>query len=272
MYMIVMEKPSEGYSRARSSFESDSPYRLLFENNPQPMWVFDEETLRFLEVNAAAVRLYGYSREEFLAMTVREIRPPAELPGFLEFRSQLTLAFMEFGAPTHWTHRLKNGRDVEVECKGASTRFNGRAARLIVIEEVTERRKMAERLHEDSENFHLLFNTSGEGILIHEDGCIRAANPSLGRMLGYGTAEFFGKNVLEFVAPESQTHVISRMHTASSEPMEFSLFRADGTRLRVIANTRTIRHQGRAACLVWLRDVSERVFGGLSEWMREGAF
>jgi len=57
---------------------SEDQYRLLFEGNPNPMWVYDEETLRFLAVNEAAVRVYGYSREEFLAKTIVEIRPPEE--------------------------------------------------------------------------------------------------------------------------------------------------------------------------------------------------
>jgi len=56
----------------------------LFENNPHPTWVFDRETLRFLAVNAAAVRKYGYSREEFLAMTLKDIRPPEDVPALLE--------------------------------------------------------------------------------------------------------------------------------------------------------------------------------------------
>src|SRR5207245_9127156 len=58
--------------------DSETRYRLLFESNPEAMWVYDPETLRFLAVNEAAVRHYGYSREEFLALTIRDIRPPEE--------------------------------------------------------------------------------------------------------------------------------------------------------------------------------------------------
>ena len=60
--------------------ESEKRYRLLFEANPHPMWVYDLETLRFLAVNAAAVRHYGYTREEFLALTIKDIRPPEDIP------------------------------------------------------------------------------------------------------------------------------------------------------------------------------------------------
>ena len=60
--------------------ESEERHRKLFNNNPHPTWVFDRETLRFLAVNEAAVHKYGYSREEFLAMTLKDIRPPEDVP------------------------------------------------------------------------------------------------------------------------------------------------------------------------------------------------
>ena len=64
--------------------ESDEQYRLLFESNPLPMWVFDPKTLRFMAVNEAAIRLYGYTRQEFLSKSITEIRPEKEVPGLLE--------------------------------------------------------------------------------------------------------------------------------------------------------------------------------------------
>jgi len=63
--------------------DADEQYRLLFERNPLPMWVYDYETLRFLAVNQAAIHLYGYSRDEFLAMTINDIRPPEAIPALL---------------------------------------------------------------------------------------------------------------------------------------------------------------------------------------------
>src|SRR5437879_5807034 len=59
--------------------QKDASFRLLFDSNPLPMWVFDRDTLRFLEVNGAAVAHYGYTREEFLAMRITDIRPPEDL-------------------------------------------------------------------------------------------------------------------------------------------------------------------------------------------------
>src|SRR5687768_10108255 len=64
--------------------ESGDPYRLLFESNPNPMWVYDRETLEFLAVNEAAIDSYGYDRNEFLGMTIRDIRPPEDVPALTE--------------------------------------------------------------------------------------------------------------------------------------------------------------------------------------------
>ena len=63
--------------------DSEASFRMLFANNPRPMWVWDMETLAFLEVNEAAVNHYGYSREEFLAMRVTDIRPEEDVPSLL---------------------------------------------------------------------------------------------------------------------------------------------------------------------------------------------
>src|SRR4029077_533948 len=70
-------------SSEQNALVSERNYRLLFEGHPQPMWLYDLDTLAFLEVNDAAVERYGYSRAEFLAMTIKEIRPPQEPPQFL---------------------------------------------------------------------------------------------------------------------------------------------------------------------------------------------
>src|SRR5690348_11592344 len=63
-----------GDSDSRAGEQAEARYRLLFEKSPVPMWVFDRDTLAFLEVNDAAVQHYGWSREEFLRMTIRDIR------------------------------------------------------------------------------------------------------------------------------------------------------------------------------------------------------
>jgi diguanylate cyclase (GGDEF)-like protein/PAS domain S-box-containing protein len=119
--------------------ESEARYRLLFATNPVPMWVYDAETLRFLAVNEAAIANYGYSESEFHSMTVLQILPPGETPGFLE-----VLQDARSGAETAKEtalHRRKNGEEIEVRVSAQAIRFAGREARMVAVEDVTARRR-----------------------------------------------------------------------------------------------------------------------------------
>ena len=119
--------------------QSEKHYRLLFQSNPNPMWVFDLESLKFLEVNEAAIHHYGYSREEFLAMTIMDIRPP-------EKNGQRTTAGLD--AADHgiiWRHRRKNGSLMDVEIIWSPMAFREHFAALAMATDVTERRRVERR-------------------------------------------------------------------------------------------------------------------------------
>jgi PAS domain S-box-containing protein len=118
--------------------ESDERHRKLFENNPHPTWVFDQETLRFLAVNGAAVHKYGYSRDEFLAMTLKDIRPPEDIPALLETVKALGDGKESSGA---WRHRLKDGTLIDTENTSYAMTFLGRLARAVVAVDVTQRKR-----------------------------------------------------------------------------------------------------------------------------------
>jgi PAS domain S-box-containing protein len=139
--------------------ESDERHRKLFENNPHPTWVFDRETLRFLAVNAAAVGKYGYSRDEFLAITVKDIRPPEDVPALLE-----AVGALGDGNESNatWRHRLKDGTVIDVENTSYSLTFVGRPARVVVAVDVTrrnraeaEKRKFVDRLAASNQELEL---------------------------------------------------------------------------------------------------------------------
>lgn len=98
---------------ARQALEAqEARFRLLFHAHPLPMWVYDLETLRFLEVNHAAVEKYGYTREEFLSLTILDIRPERERPKLLQDLRSPRPPLQHSGP---WTHRLKDGREIQVE-------------------------------------------------------------------------------------------------------------------------------------------------------------
>jgi len=114
---------------------SEGQYQLLFERNPLPMWVYDPATLRFLTVNEAAIRHYGYSRREFLGMTIKDIRPAEDVPALLADvkanRSTPTVTSV-------WRHRKKDGTLIDVEITSHEFQFGEHKTKLVLAKDITE--------------------------------------------------------------------------------------------------------------------------------------
>ncbi|MBI3169334.1 MAG: GAF domain-containing protein [Chloroflexi bacterium] len=121
---------------------SEEHYRMLFESNPHPMWVYDIETLQFLAVNKAAITHYGYSHRQFLSMTLKDIRPPEDIPLLL---NDIENSGEGDQVPTEWRHRKKDGTLIHVEITSHSILWLDRKARLVLAHDITER-KQAELL------------------------------------------------------------------------------------------------------------------------------
>lgn len=115
----------------------------LFHRNPLPMWVYARDTFAFLAVNDAAIQRYGYSRDEFLSMTVRDIRPAEDVPAFMRHTANKPLGPHSAGI---WRHRKKDGEIIHVEIITHELRFGDLDAQLVVAHEVTERVRAAENL------------------------------------------------------------------------------------------------------------------------------
>lgn len=125
--------------------ESKARYRELFQANPLPMWIYDLETLRFLAVNDAAVAHYGYSREEFLSMTIRDIRPAEDVPGLLTHLKQGKDGLNTAGI---WRHRGKDGSLIDVEISTHTMMHNDRRTKMVLANDITERKRAETELRE----------------------------------------------------------------------------------------------------------------------------
>jgi len=123
--------------------ESEKKYRLLFENNPVPMWIYNLRTLKFLEVNKAAVEHYGYTRDEFLSMTIRDIRPDSDLDLLMNF---LQRTEAEYKNTSTWRHLKKNGDIIYVDINSHTIDYEGEKARLVLSNDITERKLSQEDL------------------------------------------------------------------------------------------------------------------------------
>jgi PAS domain S-box-containing protein len=137
--------------------ESEQRYRSLFDRNPSPMWVYDFQTLAILDVNQAAVAHYGWTREEFLGLTIRDLRPPTEADAFEKALRQRGPGLTVGGRFRHWR---KDGTLMEVEISSQEVDFRGIRARLVLALDVTAR----VRAEEDVQRFVSLVENSGDFI------------------------------------------------------------------------------------------------------------
>ncbi|WP_085516484.1 response regulator [Marivirga sericea] len=130
--------------------ESEERYSDLFHFSPLPMWVFDRQTLKFLDVNDAAIAHYGYSYDEFLNMDITQIRPSADvkiLEAGLETLKQPHSNL--FHGET--THIKKNGQHIEVEVRSNSFQYKGKPAEIILVNDVTERNSHVDAIEKQNE-------------------------------------------------------------------------------------------------------------------------
>jgi PAS domain S-box-containing protein len=125
---------------------SEAGFRLLFENNPHPMAVYDQETMQMLEVNEASVHHYGYSRDEFLARRVTDFCPPEDAPAMREELARRAAGTVTDGKV--WRNRLKDGRLIDVEVASHGLEFAGRPGVLVVAHDITDRRRLEAQLRQ----------------------------------------------------------------------------------------------------------------------------
>jgi two-component system cell cycle sensor histidine kinase/response regulator CckA len=174
---------------------SEEQYRLLFEANPNPMWVYSSEDLRFLAVNETAVGHYGHSRGEFLSMAVKDVYPEEELTRFLQCQKMLLDSPMT--EREVWKHRKKDGSIIDVEVTSAPILFRGLKARLVLASEITDRLRAEAAFRESTESYRSVVEGAPYGIFQAEQGGrVSMANPALATMLGYDSpADLLHRNI-----------------------------------------------------------------------------
>ena len=171
--------------------EGETRYRQLFENNPHPMWVYDLETLGFLAVNDAAVAKYGYSHAEFLAMTIRDIRPAEDVPALVDSVAHVDSVLSQ---PMIWRHRRRDGSLILAEITAHTLRFGDRPARLILAHDVTERLRAQEQLQRSEESLSITLQSIGDAVIATDAaGLVTRMNGTAERLTGWPVAQALGQ-------------------------------------------------------------------------------
>jgi PAS domain S-box-containing protein len=208
--VVVFHDMTERKRAEEALRQSEQRYHLLFDSNPHPVWVCDMKTLAFLDVNDSAVRNYGYSREEFLSMTIKDIRPPEDVPALLALVESLAKAPPNAETAEVLKHRKKDGTLIDVELTSHPLIYGGREARLVVATDITTRKRAEEALKATERRLNLALDAAQLGIWeldLVNDKAYR--NLKHDQIFGYASlqAEWGQEIFLTHVVPEDREAV-----------------------------------------------------------------
>jgi len=225
--IAVLNQPMAGggwvatHEDVTESKRHEASFRLLFENNPVPMWVYDLESLRFLAVNEAAVAHYGFSREQFMAMTLLDIRPAGE-------RERLVQLVRTTGG-THqgeqvWRHQKSDGTRIEVAICSRALRYEGRAASLVAVHDVTARKLVEDELRRTRIFLDTVIENVPIPIFVKEASDLRyvLVNRAGENFWGTSRAEMIGRTSYDLFPKEEADLIAARdQHLLQSDQPSF---------------------------------------------------
>ena len=248
--------------RAEMALErQNEEYRLLFDSNPCPMYVCDQNTLAFLAVNQAAIDHYGYSLKEFLNMTALEIRPAEDVPALLAYVSDNPHGRHCVGT---WKHKKKDGSIIDVDVNWHKLDFAGRPAYLVMANDVTEKKRAEVAVFESEERYRELFENANDIIYTHDlKGNFTSLNKTGERVTGYRRDEALQMNIADVLAGESveiaRQMLLLKSEARISTVYELEIIAKDGRRVQLEVSTRLIYVGGKPVGVQGIaRDISDR--------------
>ena len=222
---------------ASVALQSEQRFHLLFSSNPCPMWIFDCRTLAMLDVNDAALRQYGYTREEFLALTALDLRPPEE---FDRFKTHVQVTDEGYGHRGVWIHCRKDRTRLRVEIRAFRFAQEGQLRELVLAQDVTARVKAEEALMHSQAALRSMVDNAPFGICrtsLKRD-CFDEFNPALAEMLGrYTREEMLALKISQVYSDQNERERMLELlrRTRRLNAYEATFLRKDGSPIRIRA-------------------------------------
>jgi PAS domain S-box-containing protein len=206
--------------------DSEERYRLLFESTPQPIWVYNEENLSFVAVNEAATRTYGFTRDEFLSMTIDDLRAQEDIPTLIIKSSDPDNLIIS----SPWRHQTKDKRIIYVEMSSHPVVFDGKNSKLVIVNDVTEKKRLDEKqqllhtsLQQSAMEWRQTFSAIDFPVLIVDlAGVIRRSNHAAEVVAGTDSEHIVGKSISELGSGQpwrKATELIETIRNASPSPV-----------------------------------------------------
>lgn len=237
-------------------------YKDMFLYHPTPMWIFDPDSLQILEVNDAALLQYGYTRDEFLMLSAKDLRPNYEVESFIR-DVEANRGVVNYAGD--WIHKKKSGENIIVNIISFPFVFKGKEARHVMATEVTEERRTANSLRTSEERFRLIVEGAPDPIFIQTDYKFSYVNKTTLSLFKAKTEDdLIGREVIDFVHPRCKDIIMERMKMLNEkrEPVkalvELRFLTVDGTEVWVETAGEPIEYEGKRGGLVFIRDITAR--------------
>lgn len=213
--------------------DREQHFRYLFMNNPQPMFVYSLQTLRFLEVNDAAVEQYGYTRDEFLNLTVKDIRPQEDVAKFVDeaFKSRTPL-----NHAGEWRHTIKSGKVINVQVTSHTLDFEEHRAVLVIALDITVQKELERRVEESTARLHSIVKNMQDAVWSVDpaEDRLKYVSPAMEKMTGYPEEQLLQQQNIWFdtiVHPDDRPKIRASyeylLHEGERE-IEYQIIRLNG--------------------------------------------
>ncbi len=260
--VLVFHDLSERTKAEARLQKREADFRQLFADNPHPMWVYGMETLKFLEVNEAAVAQYGYSREEFQRMRITDIRPPEDVPRLLE---DVQSARSPIQSREDWRHRRKNGEVFPAAITSHTLEFAGQSSALVIAQDISLRRKAEEELRHANEFRDRVMDNAIFGVAAFDlEARFTLVNQQMAAMIGLSIEALLNTSFSAMIPPEEWPFVLEQFSQTAQEGTSISraetrLIRRQGEELNVVFGLSPLRVEGKIIGVVGtLEDVTDR--------------
>jgi PAS domain S-box-containing protein len=242
--------------------KSEEQYRLLFEQSPISMWIYDPDTLKIVTVNRAAISKFGYSEEEFKSLKIYELHRKEDLSKIKD-EIKRSLQQKSTGFDT-WIQETKEGEKLIVELSGSEIFYENKIHRLVIANDITERKEAEQQLKESEEQYRLLFQQNPIPMWIYDPDTFHYSEVNDAAIQKYGyTREEFQKMRIFDIRPEED---IEKVRKASERNRmegpsffeEWTHFTKSGEKLKVMISASDIYYEGKHQRLVIVNDITEQ--------------